>query len=411
MKRLLLLCLCLCFCILAFNSCAGAPQPTTPDETPVDPEETQPDETENEPESTPEEEPPYTGPTSALTGLPCTQEEANLRPVSFAVNNEIEYLPGGGLKTVGLSNADVIFETNMEANGSGTRLLPFFTQGALRETERVGSIRSARPYFLHLALMADAYYCHDGASSPDDCFGYNGNKLPASEYARWMLYNSGIDRLSLSSGALGGIDSNLMNKIGTTSKYNTLCAYGPEVMDEFLKLYPENTYDDTERRTLFNFGENTMEQGAPANSVRVIFSNWNNNYTACDFVFDSQTGLYEKGQYVYRSMKTRSVVKDVNNGESLQFANVFVLFTNQYAYDYDSTYRKPYHIKIDLLGHEGEGYYFSGGKYVPITWRCENSTDSPIQYFTQDGNELVVNPGKSYVNLVCDNVKEKIEIN
>lgn len=351
-----------------------------------------------------------TGPTSALTGLPCAEEEANLRPVAFAVNNEIEYLPSGGLKVVGLSNADVIFETNMEANGSGTRLLPLFSQSALKETERVGSIRSARPYFINLALLADAYYCHDGASSPGDCHASDGSRLPANQYASWMLQNSGIDRISLYSCSYGGLDANLKNKIGTSDTYNTLCAFGPEILSEFLNRFPENTYDNTENRTLFSFGTNTMADALSGESVKVIFSDWNSYYTACDFVYDAESGLYEKGQYVYGNMKTRTVPTDVNNGETLNFTNVFVLFTDQYAYDYQDSNNKPYHIKVELLGKEGEGYYFSQGKYLPITWKCDNNTDSAIRYYTKDGNELIVNPGKTYVNLVDEDVKEKIEI-
>ena len=403
MKRTLLLILALLTFALSFVSCASEPEVL-----PTDPPQKQ--EQSAEKDEAPKKEEPQYKKTSALTGLPCPDKDADLRPVAFAVNNEIEFLPEGGLKTVGLSNADVIFETNMEANGSGTRLLPLFSQSALKETERIGSIRSARPYFIHLALMADAYYCHDGASSPDDCYGYGGGKLPDSEYARWMLYNSGIDRIGLSQGAYGSLDGDLKDKIGTKSIYNTLCAHGPEILKEFKTLYPENTYDDTEARTLFSFGENKLKDGIDAKSVKVIFSYWNPGYTACDFVYDEKTKTYEKGQYVYRSMNTRSIVTDVNNGKTLTFTNVFVLFTNQYAYDYDVNYGKPYHIKIDLLGYEGEGYYFSQGKYIPITWKCSEDTDTPIRYYTMDGKELKVNPGKSYVNLVQQDVKDQIEI-
>lgn len=401
MKRTLLFLLTFLTLLFSLSSCA--PEPTVfPEESPKQEEQSE--------EKKPQKEDNQFTKTSALTGLPCSDEDADLRPVAFAVNNEIEFLPEGGLKTVGLSNADVIFETNMEANGSGTRLLPLFSQSALKETKRVGSIRSARPYFIHLALMADAYYCHDGASSSDDCYGYGGVKLPDSEYARWMLYNSGIDRIGLGTGAYGSLDGELMDKIGTSSVYNTLCAHGPEILEEFKTLYPENTYDDTKARTLFRFGKNTLKNGHEAESVKVIFSYWNPGYTACDFVYDKESKTYEKGQYVYRSMDTRSVVTDVNNGKTLTFTNVFVLFTNQYAYDYDVHYGKPYHIKIDLLGFEGEGYYFSQGKYIPIVWKCSEDTNTPIRYYTTDGKELKVNPGKSYVNLVQQDVKDQIEI-
>lgn len=401
-SRFISLLLALLCCFTFFFACAAPKEetPSVPDaETPAP-----------EQNDTTTEETVYTGPTSALTGLPCTAEEANLRPVAFAVNNEIEYLPQGGLKVVGLSSADVIFETNMEANGSGTRLLPLFTQSALKTTARIGAVRSARPYFINLALLADAYYCHDGQSSPDGCHAQNGQKLPEREYARWMLNNSGVDRISLYTSNFGGLDGELKEQIGTSDYYNTLCAFGPEILNEFLTKYPENTYDDTKRRTLFSFGQNEMKDALSGTQVKVYFAAWNTGYTAADFVYDEKTGLYEKGQYVFRAMNTRTVPTDVNNGESLHFTNVFVLFTNQYNYDYDDVHNKPYHIKVDLLGFEGEGYYFSKGRYIPIKWSCEKGTDAPIRYTTLDGKELIVNPGKTYVNLIDTDVQNKIEI-
>ncbi len=412
MKRILTVFL-LCATLVSLGSCAKTPGeafetiPKTGTTTISQISENQDDQT---PEAGAET---YAGPYSALTGLPCSEEDASLRPVAFTINNEIEYLPQGGLYTVGLSQADVIFETNIEANGSGTRLFPLFSQSALKNTPRVGTVRSARPYFINLALMADAYLCYDGASSSDDARDKNGNVLPAKEYARWMLHNSGVDALSVYTGAYGKMDADLKDKIGTHDRYNTLCALGEPVLKALTDRYPEKAYDDVLRRTLFSFGENELENKPSASRIKVIYADWNRNYTACDFVYDPNTRLYEKGQYVYKNMKTRTVVRDADNGKTLQFTNVFVLYTNQYAYDYrlsEGELLGPYHIKVDLIGASGEGYYFTNGKYEKITWRGPDDTKSVIRYYSSSGAELTVNPGKTYISLVNKNVSDNPEI-
>ena len=102
------------------------------------------------PEST-----PYDGPVSPLSGLPMSKEWVNRRPVAIMLNNLKEALP-----QLGQSQADVIYE--VPAEGGITRMLAVYQ--SLDGVGKIGSIRSARPYYLELALGHDAIYIHAGGS-------------------------------------------------------------------------------------------------------------------------------------------------------------------------------------------------------------------------------------------------------
>ena len=94
--------------------------------------------------------------TSALTGLPVESEDASVRrPVAIMINNIKKALP-----QYGISEASIIFEALAE--GGITRLLAVFDD--LSDIPQIGTIRSARPYYLDFAESVDAIYVHIGGS-------------------------------------------------------------------------------------------------------------------------------------------------------------------------------------------------------------------------------------------------------
>ena len=49
----------------------------------------------------------------------------------------------------------------------------------------------------------------------------------------------------------------------------------------------------------------------------------------------------------------------------------------------------------------GTGYFACGGKFIDINW-SKPTADSPFQFTTSDGKELVLGVGNSYINIVDD---------
>ena len=107
-----------------------------------------------EPEPEPEPEPvlPYTDP---LTGEGSAVDLANARPVAIMLNNLKKALP-----QLGVSQADLIYE--LPAEGGITRMMAVFQ--SVDGVGDLGSVRSARDYYVSLARGHDAVFLHAGGS-------------------------------------------------------------------------------------------------------------------------------------------------------------------------------------------------------------------------------------------------------
>ena len=96
-------------------------------------------------------------PTSYLTGLECTEEERNMRPMAVMLNNI-----KAGVPQAGLAEASVIYEAPME-QADVTRLMPLFENW--QDMGTIGYVRSSRDYFVYSALEFDAIYSHFGQAT------------------------------------------------------------------------------------------------------------------------------------------------------------------------------------------------------------------------------------------------------
>ena len=95
---------------------------------------------------------PYVNP---LTGEGCAQDISQNRPVAIMLNNLKKALP-----QLGVSQADIIYEALAE--GGITRMLGVFQ--SVEGVGDIGSVRSARDYYVSLALGHDAIFLHAGGS-------------------------------------------------------------------------------------------------------------------------------------------------------------------------------------------------------------------------------------------------------
>ena len=57
----------------------------------------------------------------------------------------------------------------------------------------------------------------------------------------------------------------------------------------------------------------------------------------------------------------------------------------------------------------GEGLYATDGKIMNITWKKE-ADNGVTKYYTADGSQLKMNPGKTFITIFKDSNKEGIKI-
>ncbi|MDD6189389.1 MAG: DUF3048 domain-containing protein [Clostridiales bacterium] len=318
------------------------------------------------PEPTPEPAPeptPYNGPVNPLTGEPVDEDISGRRPIAVMLNNIREAQPQQGN-----SRADIIYE--VIAEGGITRMLGVYQ--SVEGVDMIGSVRSARPYYIELALGHDAIFVHAG-----------GSEQAYSDLSNWGVDNmDGVNgRFSYSA---AGVFYRDQYRMGDGKKYayeHSLLTSGERIMTavENYGIRAEHTAD-------FELGlsfsdDGTPTEGVSAGTITVPFS----NYKTGVFTYDADTGLYMVEEY-------GSPYIDGNDGSQVSVTNVITL-------------QIPCKSSGDSYGHmivtldSGSGWYACGGRMVPIRWEKGNR-NSPFRYYNEDGSELQLGRGRTYVNLI-----------
>lgn len=290
------------------------------------------------------------------------------RPVSVMVNNIKKAWP-----QYGLGSADICYEIVVE--GGITRIMAVFAD--YQSMPKVGSVRSVRHYFTDCSYPLNTLFVHWGGSDP----GYNAIKVRGINNIDGMsLYNTAFLR-----------DNQLKNQKGQEFSNFTSGELVQKGIDK--KKYDVNGKTDPG----FKFSpDGNIKGDAAAAAVTVKFS----GYATAYFDYDAQSGKYLKSEALTsKSNKLDYKEKqiDQNNGKQIAVDNVFVLFADIHLYQgsdklMDVEYNKG-----------GSGYYISGGTRTDIKW-SKASYKSPFQFKKSDGGELLVNPGKSWVCIVSDDM-------
>ncbi len=89
---------------------------------------------------------------------------------------------------------------------------------------------------------------------------------------------------------------------------------------------------------------------------------------------------------------------DKGANKQLSFTNIIVLYCPT-VWTGDSYG----HMDVTTTG-TGEGYYLTAGKYEKITWKKSNE-DAPVKLYTESGEELLVNRGKTFFQICTTDMK------
>lgn len=275
------------------------------------------------------------------------------RPYAVMINN----LGAARPLQSGLQDAMIIYEMIVE--GGLTRYMAVFQD---QNTERIGSIRSARHYFLDYALENDAIYVH------------HGNSPQAA--ADFKTLN--IDRISVDASKTGWRDKSL-----NVSTEHTL----------FTSIAKLNNGLGNKRKTrnkdfLLNYSEtpidlSTKEGAIKANNIEITYS----GSVKTSYEYDESAQNYKRS--VNGKAHTDYVTK-----KQYTFKNIITYqVSNTSLNDGSGKDRQT----LDNIG-SGEGYYITNGYAVPITW-SKSSRSSQTVYKYKDGTEIDVNDGNTFIQI------------
>ncbi len=300
---------------------------------------------------------------SKLTGAWVDEEIGNRRPVAVMLSNVEAACP-----QTGIAMADIIYEAPVE--GALTRLMGIFED--YDALDKIGSVRSARNYYVYYAAEYDAIYAHYGQSS----------------FAEGILGSGNIDNLS-------GLES-----IGKTVYYRTSDRKAPhnayasaEGITRGIqsKNYRTSYEDDFSGHFLFmEEAELLLSDGQPATKV-VPGYQINTPY----FEYREAEGVYYRYQYGDAQIDDRDQTH-------LAYKNIILQYTASDMYDYQC-------LNLNV-SNSGAGMYITNGQAINITWQKESEWGKTT-YYDEHGDELVLNQGKTWICIIQESRIDKVEIN
>lgn len=300
---------------------------------------------------------------SLLTGEYIDIDIANKRPIAFVINNIRKALPQSGI-----SEASIFYE--VIAEGDITRIIALFED---YNQEKIGPVRSARHYFLDLALNHNAIFIHHGGSP---------------------LAYSDIDNLNINN-VDGMVNTNSFFRdqirLNTTGMYEHSSYVNGFNLKEYLPTkYSEDLRDDFTNGFSFYPVVTTPLGYTKVDKVIVPFSS---TYIS-KFEYDPEMNIFYKFHEDEEHL-------DIENGHQLAVSNILIQKTYIELIDGDDAGRRD----VELIG-SGTGYLITNGVYVPVKW-SKASHHEPTMWFNPDGSKLQLNKGKTWICIV-DSDKEDI---
>ena len=336
-------------------------EPEVPD-TPEEKEEQQED------AEVPEEDvPPAEGMVrSRITNEWVTEEVDNTRPIAVMMPNTRTAAP------YGISEADVLYECNVE--GSITRLMAIFQDWS--DFDRLGNVRSSRDYYIYWSFEWDALYIHFGGPF------YINDVINRPD-------TDNIDGLSSSNFWRAKDTSN-----STDNAYVTTEGILADVQKLGYSLEYRDGYSDGKH---FQFAPdsqpNTLEQYSDAITADKIDMSPTYPVTNSYFVYNPDTGLYDRFQHLSGTADGPHV--DLANNKQLSFKNI--LIQNTY---FEVRDQKGY-LAFQCHDTTRDGWYFTNGKGIHVTWK-KTADYSPTRYYDDNGDEIQLNTGKTMICIVED---------
>jgi len=300
-----------------------------------------------------------------ITGEALNGNDNTQRPVAVMVDNSKYAQP-----QYGIADADIIYE--MVTEGGITRLMAVYDK--LDDIQRVGPVRSARDQFVQFMLPLNAIYVHIGTS------------IYANDMLNFYHYQN-IDGLYL------GVSSFDYDEERARTYAHEHCWFtAPELIRNGIEatgintsgnLYPALNFADYRNEAV------TLDNGYDATEISFRFS----DYADTTMHYDVTTNRYYKSQFGVPHM-------DALTDTQLSFDNFLLLNTAVVLYPDGLC------TAFDFT-QGGEGYYFYGGKYIPVLWQ-KGEPENPLIITDLEGTPIEINTGKSYIAVIDDAMVETI---
>lgn len=287
-----------------------------------------------------------------LTGIGVEKEEdIKYRPVAVMIDNERSARPQSGI-----GDADIVYE--MPVEGNITRYMAIYHH---TPSEKIGPVRSARPYFIDKALEFGAIYVHCGGS-PQAFKDIKDLKVDDfDDLAGTPVYWRSTDR-------------KMPHNLYTNTKFIREVAQSKKLEKDSAPKY-------------FKFSDEFFIPDG-GNGQKVVI-NYDKNYKI-SYIYNNDEKVYYR-QINGDNMKDKETLREIKTTNIIiEKVGVKVL---------DSVGR----LGLNNIG-KGRGYLLTGGKLIEVEW-SKSSRSGKTTYNNLKGEEITINKGTTWIQIVSDNTK------
>ncbi|MFH0928514.1 MAG: DUF3048 domain-containing protein [bacterium] len=291
----------------------------------------------------------------ALDGLAVAEGWVEPYVCAAMIDNHVDARPQSGL-----SKASLVFE--IPAESGITRFMALFLAG--QPVEKIGPIRSARPYYIDYASEFGAAYLHVGGS-------------PAA-----------LEKLSSKTSAVTNMDEYFLGKTFYRSR-DRLAPHNTYTSNTSIEAYLQSKDLKANYAPWLFRDDSKAEEISGKKGVKIAFST--PAYEA-EWRYDLETNDYLR-------YTGRTKYKD-QDGSEVRAKNVAVVVTTSQVLD------NAGRLSVKTTG-EGKAYVIQEGKVIEGKWKKYSATDR-LRFFDADDNEVEFVAGVTWVEVVFDERKVMI---
>lgn len=290
---------------------------------------------------------------SPIDGSKSTKKDNKKAVIGVMIDNHPEARPQSGLEDAG-----IIYEFKVE--GDFTRYLALFQNA---NTQQIGPVRSARPYFVEAISEYNGIYAHFGGS--DEGIRTIG-KLNVDD----------LDGMELEHKTF--IRNKDVKKVAPHNAYTSI-----KLLNEAIK---DKNYKEERDFTGFKFdldGKDIKEQMANGDDLKSIAIPFNSQYiVGFDYNDDS----------TYTVSRNNQKIIDEATDNEVSAKNIIIQYADSKVVGAGGT------LAIATVG-EGKGKLITDGKIIDITWSKSSSSDKTI-FKNSNNEEILLNPGQTWIEVV-----------
>jgi hypothetical protein len=283
-----------------------------------------------------------------LDGVCVESGQENLLPFTIMIDNNV-----GARPPLGLSQANLVYEAIAE--GSITRFLAIYDSAL--EIDKIGPVRSARPYYVDWAEEFEGIYAHVGGSEAGLAQLHSANVYNLDQFYQdqyfWRDYRRIAPHNVFTSTKLlnQAIENNSWDQ---TAEFDSWLYKDEQSLEE-----QENTAEIIK----FDFG-------SPAHQVR-----WE----------------YNEEDNAYQRFQANVKHQDLD-GTQIMAKNIAVMYTKSIPID-------DYGRRSTTTIGSGPAAVFLDGQVIKGAWKRPDR-ESRTRFYTDQGEEVTFNPGITWIEVV-----------